>query len=461
MSSSSHKALDHLINTNNINSWLLRILNERFNLDLKLEIHKNYIFLKIDSSDKKVFLPSISESFLTTNPHAQISFSHWDAKMEGWNSILGSPIPAPNALKLSYPLIENKEGNYIINYDILGLIYWMLSRIEEIGRTDLDNHGRFPAIASHAYKFGYLERPIVDEWLHILGQVIQRTWPQAQLKQHCFQIKVSHDVDNPTRYGFCNIQKLIQAILIDSIKYRNFRNVVIAPWIRLNTKTHLHPKDPYNTFEWIMDVSEKYGLTSAFYFICGGNTSRDADYQLEHPAIRTLIRRIYERGHEIGLHPSYNTYQNPKAIITEAQRLKQVCQEENIKQTYWGGRMHYLRWEQPTTIHGWELAGMNYDSTLAYADRPGFRCGTCFEYPAFDPLKQEILNVRIRPLITMECTIISRRYMNLSYSDQSLKKFLSFKETCRKLKGNFTLLWHNSHFTREQDKDYYLEILKY
>ena len=38
--------------------------------------------------------------------------------------------------------------------------------------------------------------------------------------------------------------------------------------------------------------------------------------------------------------------------------------------------MHYLRWKWPTTAYGWQLAGCNYDSSLCYPDRPGFRTGT-------------------------------------------------------------------------------------
>ncbi|WP_234909911.1 polysaccharide deacetylase family protein, partial [Vibrio anguillarum] len=117
------------------------------------------------------------------------------------------------------------------------------------------------------------------------------------------------------------------------------------------------------------------------------------------------MRRIHERGHEIGLHPSYGTFQQPELIKQEAERLKRICAEESIDQHVWGGRMHYLRWEQSTTMRAWAGAGMTYDSTLGYADRPGFRCGTCFEYPAFDPVAQEQLNLRIRPLVVMECTV--------------------------------------------------------
>ena len=32
--------------------------------------------------------------------------------------------------------------------------------------------------------------------------------------------------------------------------------------------------------------------------------------------------------------------------------------------------MHYLRWENTTTLQAWDEAGMNYDSTLGYADQP-------------------------------------------------------------------------------------------
>jgi len=46
-------------------------------------------------------------------------------------------------------------------------------------------------------------------------------------------------------------------------------------------------------------------------------------------------------------------------------------------------------------LRAWADAGMDYDSTLSYADRPGFRCGTCSEYPAFDPVAGEAPTARL------------------------------------------------------------------
>src|SRR5699024_515563 len=127
-------------------------------------------------------------------------------------------------------------------------------------------------------------------------------------------------------------------------------------------------------------------------------TPHDSNYNLEHPAIRTLIREIHARGHEIGLHPSYDTYRDPEQIAYEFSRLRAVCDQERVRQDAWGGRMHYLQWEQPTTLRAWNSAGLAYDSTMTYADHAGFRCGTCFDYPAFDPIAGEPLQLRIRPL---------------------------------------------------------------
>lgn len=226
-------------------------------------------------------------------------------------------------------------------------------------------------------------------------------------------------------------------------------------------RTSLHPADPANTFDWIMDVSERHGLTSAFYFICGRTALQlDADYEPEHPAIRALMRRIHQRGHEIGLHPSYNTYQTPSAIAAEAKRLRAVAESEGIRQTEWGGRMHFLRWEHPTTVRAWDAAGMDYDSTLSYADRPGFRCGTCFEYPAFDPVTQETLKLRIRPLVAMECTVMAPRYMGLGTGEAAFAKFKQLKDACRAVEGTYTLLWHNTQLENADERQLYEDVIK-
>jgi len=258
---------------------------------------------------------------------------------------------------------------------------------------------------------------------------------------------VSHDVDHPSRYGFCTPYTLIKAIGGDILRRRDFRSVYRAPILRLGRGRSLNRKDPYHSFEWIMDVSEREGLKSAFYFICGRTSKKDAAYEPDHPAMRELMRQIHARGHEVGLHPSYGTFRDPDVLAGEAARLKRICAEEGIAQSEWGGRMHFLRWQSPITLHGWVRGGMSYESSLGYADAPGFRAGTSHEYPAFDAVEQRALPLRLRPLIAMECTIIGPRYLALGTGEPAYQRFAELKAACRAVGGCFTLLWHNSRFT--------------
>ena len=441
-------------------AWLQQILLERFGHVFSLKAIGGRI-VRVGCGNDSTCIDIARDATTFSRADSNLAFTTWDAVGEGWHSVHGTLLPAPGAANLHTPLIEPTDAGFQIHYDIFGLTYWMLSRQEEVGRTDLDTHGRFPATSSHAFKHGYLERPVVDEWLHILRQVIQKTWPGIELKQHQFSMKVSHDVDEPSRYTFRSAAGIVRTMAGDMLKRRDIKSALLAPWVRLQSKTALHPADPANTFDWIMDMSERQGLKSAFYFICGRSVpSFDADYEPEHPAIRELMRRIHARGHEIGLHPSYGSYQTPAIIRAEADRLRRVAHEEGIEQSKWGGRMHYLRWEHPTTLQAWEQASMNYDSTLGHADRVGFRCGTCFEYPAFDPLAGKALNIRIRPLIAMECTVMASRYMGLGLGQEALEKFIQLKVACMSVGGCFTLLWHNSQLETAAERQLYQDVIK-
>jgi len=444
--------------TNNALRWLETILQERFGHSFELAEQAQTLKLSLPGSQSSITFDHLQSIFHQSR--SDFPCQHWRAAAEGYHDPIEDSIPAPSETELPIPLVEVKEQGALVHYDILGLTYWMLTRLEEIGRTDLDEHQRFPATSSHAYKHEYLERPIVDEWLIILGQVVGQVWPGIELKRHKFSIKVSHDVDSPSQYAFKTWPTISRMMVSHLLKRRDLKAFFSAPYIKLATGKNLHPADPFNTFDWLMDVSEANNLKSAFYFICGRtNRALDGDYELEHRIIRNLLRRIHRRGHEIGLHPSYGTFQNPDLIEQEAVRLKRVCAEEDIEQVEWGGRMHYLRWEQPITLNAWEDAGMNYESTLGYADRPGFRCGTCHEYTSYNPIKEKINSLRIRPLIVMENSVIGARYQGYGLSSAALQKILKIKQRCSAVNGVFALLWHNSFFINDEYFRFYENLV--
>lgn len=436
-------------------NWLESVLHERFGLPLLISLSSTgTTTLRLEGRQGLIEFSTNGAEF----DAADLSFAEIDMSNECFESFLPGLVPAPGH-DGNLILCVTDDSVSVLNYNIVALVYWMLNRVEELNRTDLDDHNRFSSKSSHAFLNGYLSRPVVDEWLFILGQVIVSRWPGVVLRTNNFEMKVSHDVDMPGRYAFAPVLKLCKRMCGDLLR-GNFKGFFIAPVCRIGSRNVISQFDPANTFEWLMDVSERLGITSAFYFICGRtDASLDADYEIEHPAMRSLLRQIHARGHEIGLHPSYNTYNNPARITSERRRLQKVCEEEGIVQAEWGGRMHYLRWEHPTTLVSWDAANLSYDSTLGYADAPGFRCGTCFEYPGFDPVAHARLAVRVRPLIAMEVSIIDMHYLGLGVSEAAFLRFKELKDICRAANGNFTVLWHNSHFCSDKERDLYERVL--
>jgi peptidoglycan/xylan/chitin deacetylase (PgdA/CDA1 family) len=211
--------------------------------------------------------------------------------------------------------------------------------------------------------------------------------------------------------------------------------------------------DPCNTFDLIMDLSEQHGRRSAFYFIAGHSAGPiDGDYSLDNPWIRCLIQRIHARGHEVGLHPSYHTYRDPARTRGELQRLLRISAEAGVQQESWGGRQHYLRWENPTTWQNWADAGLCYDSTLSFADQIGFRCGVCYEYPVFNLQTRRPLQLRERPLVIMEVTLFG--YMRLGW-EASLEHIVRLSAICKQFGGDFTLLWHNNSLISKAQQSHY------
>jgi hypothetical protein len=442
--------------------WLNHMLRTRLYSDLVLQLNsaQGLWSLTCPGSTSAIYL-SFSSKLYRLGPQPDLPCTQWTPVAEGF-SALEPHLPAPGLAEIPQPLVQPTFDGFNLGYDILGLTYWMLARCEEVNSSSelLDNHGRFPATSSHAVQHGYLERPIVDEWLAVLRQLVQRLWPLLPLQQHHFRTVVSHDVDAPSAYGFGRKRTVLRSMAARLLKHGDVAGALMAPRIRLASRRQLHPADPFNTFEWLMDQSAAAGIRSAFYFICGRTDERlDAHYEPDHPAIRALMRRIHQRGHEIGLHPSYNTCHNPSVIASEAARLQRIATDEGIQQSEWGGRMHFLRWQWPTTAHGWEQAGFHYDSTLSYADRPGFRCGTCHAYPMFDPVAQCQLRLIQRPLIVMECSIIADRYLGLGCGPAALGYMLQLKQRCRAVDGQFTLLWHNNHFKNAEDRELYRQVV--
>lgn len=353
-----------------------------------------------------------------------------------------------------------EDSTINLGLDIFGSAFYMLTRYEEACSPSLDGHDRFPASASLSARAGFIERPIVNEYLEVLWACISTLCPGLARKQREYEFVVSHDVDKIFDTRDRSWPAVMRNVIGDVTKRRDVTIAAKRIYSKAVSGSGDYSNEPCSSFDFIMDCSEQYNIRSAFYFIAHQSSEGlDGDYTIDMPWVRYLLRHIHTRGHELGLHASYNSYNDPAQIAAELFALQAAADEENVNQNVWGGRQHYLRWAAGTTWQGWEDAGLAYDSTLTFPEAPGFRSGTCFEYPTFNLGSSSRLQLRERPLIVMETSLFSEAYMNLSSSD-ALDAIIRLSATCRHFGGQFTMLWHNDNLSSGSQKRLYRDALE-
>ena len=333
-------------------------------------------------------------------------------------------------------LKEENIPKSIKELDIFAACFFMLTRWEEYVNKTRDEHNRFPAYASLAYREGFLDKPIVNKLIEEFKQQLLDLDNSLVFKEQEFEFVLTHDVDEIYRWN--SLVQVLRVALGDLVKRKNIKLAFDRVLEYILIKKGLK-KDPFDTFDWLMDKSESIGIKSRFYFMSGGITEHDNRYKIDEEKSLKIIEKIKNRDHIIGIHPSYNAYNDFQQLKKEKELLEQTTNQK-IRE----GREHYLRFEVPTTWQIWEDNGMHIDSTCGYADREGFRCGTGDEFSVFNILTRKKLNLKERPLIYMDDNRLSGERI---YSEEKLIKNIEYlKNEAKYYKMKFTILFHQSIF---------------
>lgn len=317
--------------------------------------------------------------------------------------------------------------------DIFAASFFFLTRWEEHVSDKIDKYNRFPDSESILFKNDLHNRPSVNEYVEFIWNMLKFIGYKGERKKKEFEFFPTHDVDHIARYD--TSAKFMRALAGDIFLRKNplYIPVTVKDFMLSNLKIR---NDNYDTFDFLMDHSEKKNLKSNFYFIGLKTKENTATYGIDEPVTRKIIANIQRRGHRMGIHGSYNSFDNQEQFRTEIERLREY--DPDIAE----GRQHYFRFRVPDTWRIWDNCGMKYDSSLGYNLDAGFRCGVCYEYPVFDIIARKRLRVKERPLIFMEVALLGN-----SISDDILVvKAKQYIETVRKYNGTFVFLWHNNSF---------------
>jgi hypothetical protein len=401
----------------------------------------------------------LKEPSMPSQPFARLDSSEvplGDPDLPGNLAALG-PLPVLYGVPGATGAWRETATGLALNVDVFGTIFFLLTRYEEIVRRLEDEHERFPAYASMASMEGYLERPLADEYLELLWAALHTVWPELTRRRPRFRLRLTHDVDQPWAALGQTLPVVARSVGADLFERADPLLAAERSWALLASRAGRISHDPFDNFDFLMSTSERFGLKSTFYFLSGGTGANlDGRYLIGDPPIVELLRRIASRGHEIGLHASYASFQDPDQTQKEFDALRAACRGAGIEQDRWGVRQHFLRFMNPQTWRNQDQAGFDYDSTLGFADHVGFRAGTSREFQVFDLLDRRALQLRERPLIVMDASLFG--YMGLS-PDQALARTKRIIDASRQHGGEAVICYHNSTLPGARERAYYLRLV--
>jgi len=350
------------------------------------------------------------------------------------------------------PVIEGSGDTLRVGADLLGTIFFLQSRYEECVGAQRDAHGRFPVKACLHAK--WLDRPVADECKWVVAGLVESCWPGLIRPNREFRIRPSHDIDYPSFFpAGAALERLRVAAhcALDGDVARSFSAFAGRP---------VFSSDPYDRIDWLAKASEKRGLRSIFYYIPEQTDPQyDPPVNLDSELLRRQWRRIRDGGHEIGIHPGYAAIENEDGVKRGLERLQSALGKAGLDARVVETRQHFLRWQTPQTARQLQKAGLECDSSLAFAEMPGFRCGTCRSFRLYDPVRRQALDLRERPLILMDRSLTEKDYAGCGTGEEALLLAARLKQRCRDFGGDFTILWHNTQALKRSKRKLYEAIL--
>ncbi len=319
--------------------------------------------------------------------------------------------------------------NSALPFDVFAASFYFLSRYEEYLPFNADEHGRYPAEQSLQYRLNVLDTPVIDGWALILKNILLKKFPNLIFGKRKFKFIPTIDVDRAYHFKSSGIVKNTARILKAAIKLNTEKVVDII-------LTGLGQTDPFDTYDYLTEIHERYQLTPTFFFLLAkeGHQEFDQNISPEDESFTALISKIALKAN-VGLHPSYASNTETKKIKEELISLQAITHQRIDT-----SRQHFLKLHLPHTYLKLIKAGINHDYSMGYASQVGFKAGTCTPFFWYDLQLEKQSHLTVHPFAAMDVTL--QHYLRLS-PEQAIAKLNQLIASVKLVDGTFCSLWHN------------------
>ena len=283
------------------------------------------------------------------------------------------------------------EAGNTIPFDLFSAVFYLISRYEEYLPFAADKYGRYPHEESMLYKNGWLQRPLVDEWIEVFRVDLQRVSGLVILRSK-FTFQPTYDIDIAYSHIFKGIKRIVGAYI---------KAIMKGDLQQINERTQVLKKkqtDPYDSFSWLRNVHSRLGYRPIYFVLCAlKTTAYDKNIHPRHPAMIRVIKQLAKEG-EVGIHPSF--YANKYDVMAkETDTLARITGH-----TIAISRQHYIKLDIPKTFRLLIDNEITDDYSMGYGAAPGFRAGTGSSFLWYDLEHEKTSALRVHPFCFMDTT---------------------------------------------------------
>lgn len=313
------------------------------------------------------------------------------------------------------PVFFETRGESDFPFDIFAASFFLLTRYEEYLDHEPDEHGRFKASSSLAYRNGFLTKPIVDLWIKEFARAFIRKIRDITFRRSEYSSLLTIDADEPYAYENNLFMSLIRGVSRHS--------------------SEKSEADPYDVFGYLLENIEKNNCEARFFVPLGDRSKYDRNPSWKNPRYRELIKKL-SKDHVTGIHPSYFSFSNDSLLIKEKTRFKEITGSDAGC-----SRFHYLRIKLPFSYRKLCESKVTEDFSMGYSDEPGFRAGTARPFYFFDLIMDEKTDLKIYPFQVIDETLFRKKNLNPEDAMSILESLIG---EVRKTGGIFISIWHNT-----------------
>jgi len=315
-------------------------------------------------------------------------------------------------------------------YDIFAASFYLLSRYEEYLPHVKDEYGRFNAMNSLAYNHDFLHQPVVDIWAYKFKDSLKLRYPEYVFNERMYSIKPIIDV--PMAYYF--IQKGTLRTLggtVNDIFKLKFKRLYQRYLVLFRFK-----KDPYDTFNWIIDKQKQVKEKFRIFFLIGDYSTYDKNVSINRKKFISLIKFVSDYC-KVGLKASYLALEDIDTLKREKTKMEAV-----IHTGLESSRNSFSKLNLPHSYRNLIELEINEDYTMGYVSHSGFRAGTCTAYLFYD------IDYEIRtPLIVNSFQVMDFTLLKHASLLDKKEDIQAIIDQVKQVNGTLIPVFHNYSFS--------------